>query len=225
MPENLDNQDVEYTIGVHIDMPGDVVQAIQYAQSNSNIVGYWGNYKITPHITIHLSAFTESDFLHCEEELRKQSLKSFDVQVKGLGINPNKKRGNIFVMLEIERDDAIVSFHKDIVEFVNKYRKGMVRTKDKQRIKKGEYSQTEIDTINRYGYSRVLKNFNPHVTIGELPMGEESNFQIVELKKQLKPLEKKRFNVSEFVIGLYPYNNNIGEFNVKNQQEMIIPLH
>lgn len=212
----------EYVLGVHIDLPDHISQAILQARTELSIASYWGNYEITPHITIYVTAFPEAVFTDCKQTLKRLDTTVFEIKLTNIAIVENKNRNNIFVMLALESSNALTNFHKTIVKTINPFREGLIRSKDQERIKNNQYSPEEVAVIKKYGYLRVFDRFTPHITIGELP---DPNTELIKnLHNELKEITNTSFLVTQYVVGLYKYNSNRNDYDYNESKPKIIPL-
>lgn len=138
---------IEYIIGVHITIPDDVTDQISKACVEAEVPGYWGNHKIDPHITLHLSAFPQENFDACVQALTQSTHSPFIIELDDVHIEGNPKRENFFVSLGIKKNEALIDLHKDVVKTVNQYRNGLIRAKDILRIENNKYTPEEIKMI------------------------------------------------------------------------------
>ena len=76
------NHNIEYIIGVHVDLPDDIANAVTRARSELDIEYYVGNYEIAPHVTMYISAFPANAFDECVEVFRNSKLKQFTISLR-----------------------------------------------------------------------------------------------------------------------------------------------
>ena len=88
-----------------------------------------------------------------------------------------------------------------VPQLVNKYRNNYFREKDLERMKNNYYSAEELKMLKRFGYARVFKTFEPHISLGDLEHNIE-NINLDEILKQLQtklhPLINKEYLIDSF---------------------------
>ncbi|MGD8744472.1 MAG: 2'-5' RNA ligase family protein [Candidatus Woesebacteria bacterium] len=173
----------------------------EIAKAKKYLKKYDNRYDLPPHLTYAISPFPEKNLKKVEKESDKyfKNLKSFSFKIGKLEFDERKN----FFYLPI-KSKKVMRIHKDMLELLNKYREGYIREKDLERIEKGLLNPEEIKLIKKYGYFRVLDNFIPHLTIGNVEAKKE---EIVNIKNELieilKNLSKRSIQVNEVRVHLH----------------------
>ncbi len=177
------------------------------------------------HITLQLAKYPKSKhgFDNLVRDLRESHLTAPTVIFSGVKTMPNKIDGNQFFFLGIRKTVGLYNFHKAILKIIKPHQKGLIRKKDMQRLREGRFSKQEIQNLQTYGYSRVLRFFNPHITFGAMPRTNirEQDKMIAILKKKLGAIAKSRFIPDHLIVGLYEYEP--GKYT-EVIQEVSVPL-
>ncbi|MFH0952228.1 MAG: DUF1045 domain-containing protein [Patescibacteria group bacterium] len=164
-----------------------VIENKTLAQAKTYLRDNFGNiYNQPPHITYSLIPIKGVYLEPLKEEIDRYFLNTnkFDLQLTDLMTDTDKD--DEFISIHFADDSAIRKIHADILTITNKYRNGYIRTKDLKRINDGVYTSDKIDNIKKYGYSRVLDDYHPHITIGNIT-SEGADLEGLEkdIKKQL----------------------------------------
>ncbi len=213
-------KDKEYLVGIHLNLPRDIEKKISVHKKDR--LFYPGNYKTLPHITLYIARFKKQKFGKLYEELSIKNFQSFKIKL-GL-VKSIYRHKEFFLYLNIFKTKPIIDFHQKVVMISNKLRGDLIRRKDLLRVKEGLYSDKEVEQIKKYGYLRVLKYFEPHITLGIVGTG----IDLEKLKNRLKinyhSIINKSFRVNYFTIGLYLYDYDKEDFDRKYTIEKKIKL-
>ncbi len=192
---------MEYILGVHIPIPPKLAKLIVSVKSK-NYINYPGNYKYQPHITIYLCRFTKEKFRKLLRNLKTNNIKSFVLKIGKLKQQSDGKI--LFIYLSLVKNEYLISFHKYILKMANPLRGMLIRSKDKIKIKSGDYTNIQKRYLLKYGYHRVLKFFIPHITLGELAANDIKKLK--HLKSDLNKLKGIEFRINYYIVGLYKYD-------------------
>lgn len=143
---------------------------------------------LPPHLTYAISPFSK-DLLdkainNVEEYISK--LKPFRIYFDILSLDESSN----FFYLKINGKD-IYTLHKEFTLLLNKYRENYLREKDIEKLENNGFDSQSLEYLLKYGYSRVLKNFKSHVTIGNFDKCYSASKISKELDDILSPLFNK----------------------------------
>lgn len=192
---------IETRITIRIALPSDISEQIIKVKKKTGV--YYPNAEDTiPHITLYACKFDESAYESLLNKLREVSQPSFALALSPVKteIHNKYKEGNIFVYFGFEETDALEKLHQEVVSIANPLRGNLIRYKDIERFKKGLFSEEEFSFIEQYGYQYVGKNFNSHITIGEVE--KEKAFLLEEVKEDLNILAGQTFRIDKFFVKL-----------------------
>lgn len=168
-----------------------------------------------PHITLYLSKFPKNNFEKAVVGVRERNERKFFLRARRIKVENSGIKG--FCFLDLRKSSPLMKIHKEVVFSLNRLRNKQIRSKDVKRIKLGKYSKAEIRNIQKYGYARVLKFFQPHITLGEVSIQND------KLEKHFKPLFGQKFEIKQLVVGLYEYDT-VKDKYTRNYIEQEIPL-
>ncbi len=162
-----------------------------------------------PHITLYLCKFPARNFKKVVATLETVPLSDFEIKVGSIAIDPSKN-GKLFYYYKIVGPE-IHTLHKKILKVCNLYRDGLIRTKDKNRIARGDYTKREMSRLEKYGYTQVLGYLNPHITLGDSVMLSKKAKQSFE--KKAKKLIGQTFQVGIVYACLYDFDNTQNSYH------------
>src|SRR3990172_10371077 len=164
---------------------------------------YGSSYKNILHISYVFSPIPEFNIPAVKRELFNYFSKFHSYKIKIGSVYLNKKKK--FFYLKINHPQ-ILKMHNELTLLVNKYRNNYFREKDLERMKKDYYSEEELKMLKRFGYARVFKTFEPHISLGDLEHNIE-NINLDEILKQLQtklhPLINKEYLIDSAVVVYY----------------------
>ncbi|MFZ5391144.1 MAG: 2'-5' RNA ligase family protein [Patescibacteria group bacterium] len=195
---------MENTLGIHINLPSQLVLSIKKAKDRVGLE-YWGNYNFDPHITLYLSRFSRKNFSKLVSGLTNLSVRPFKLRISSVMFA--QEEGGVFCYLSVARSVNLLKLHKLVVNSANGLRENLLRQKDVFKIKKGYYNATQEGYIKKYGYLRVLKFFNPHVTLGQVANNE---FDKKKFRDLFIIFRNRIIEVNSLTVGLYSYDNKKG---------------
>lgn len=190
---------MEYIFAVYIPIPRRISQKIVRAEK-AFALDY--NLKTEPHLTLHMARFHKRNFAKVFKALQREKFQKFSLELTSLRMIKNNLRDNQFIFIGLKDRKQIYALHKKVIAIAEKYRDGLIRTKDIKRLKDGLYTKQEKAYLQKYGYARVLKNFDPHISIGHVE-NERANALFSGLSKILYPTAKEKFAVNSIIVGLY----------------------
>lgn len=198
---------MEHILGIHINLPKELHSRIV---KNKRALGieYSSNYESTPHVTLYLSRFPKKNFAHLTHALCRttRSLVPFRMTVKEPAWETTSE-GNPFVALACARTKPLMMLHRTVLRTANTLRERLIRSKDEERIRNGQLVGEKKRLTLRYGYARVLRQYHPHITYGEIL---EKTTRLPALKRRVhtktKELIGTQWKVDRFVVGLSLYD-------------------
>ena len=143
-----------------------LIDSDQLAKAKNYLAVKYGNiYNFAPHATLSICPFPQYNLKkvipRLETVIRDQSV--FRCTLGTILFEPKRR----FYSIPIE-GDTLFSFHQELFLLSNEYRDGYVREKDVEKIAKHERTDEEVELIEKYGYFRVMENYHPHITIGNI---------------------------------------------------------
>ncbi len=200
----------EHIVGVFIPLPSSVLKRTTAAKR-------WFGHKwrdirtiSDAHITLQFAKFpkTKKGFDLFVDDLRAHHLVAPTVIFAGAKTHKNNIDGGQFFFLDIKKTEDLYALHKKVLAIAKPYQKGLIRKKDILRLKENRFSKREIGYVKRYGYARVLQNFEPHISFGQVPSAsiKEQRRMVNTLKQKLGDTQKSRFVPPYLIVGLYGYD-------------------
>ncbi|HLD03965.1 MAG TPA: DUF1045 domain-containing protein [Candidatus Dojkabacteria bacterium] len=179
---------------------------------------YGSSYRNIPHISYVFSPIPEFNIPAVKKVLIDYftNIHKFKLKIGPVLLNKKKK----FFYLKVNHPQ-VINVHNELTLLINKYRNNYFREKDLERMKNNYYSAEELKMLKRFGYARVYKTFDPHISLGDLEKNSE-NVILDEILKQLQsklhPLVNKNYLVETAVVVYYQDSswNSEGKFIWKN---------
>jgi len=190
---------MEYILGIYIPIPRRISQKIVRAEK-AFALDY--NLNTEPHLTLYLGRYYNRNFNKLLAALRREKLGRLSVELTQPRIVKNNVRDNQFIFVGLKNRQPIYALHKKVLAIANEYRSGLIRTKDIKRLKQGLYAKRDKEYLRSYGYTRVLKNFNPHISIGSVDHARAKDL-FSGLSKMLHFSAKDKFAANAIIVGLY----------------------
>lgn len=165
--------DTTLSVSTFFDIP-ELVAAKEFLTTK-----YASHYGMSPHLTYVLGPFPRYNLKTLEVMLDEYfaNLTQFNIVPHGVELEPKYQ----FFSLPVT-DKQVMVLHTELLGLINKQRDGCVRTKDIVRFDKGLLSEKEVELIKNYGYFRVLSNFVPHLTLGDV---ETSTIDLPKVQRRL----------------------------------------
>lgn len=142
-----------------------------------------------PHITIYMTEFPSKNTRAIKELLKQFSLGIKPFQITASGYRQNKDG---YIDVNYKKTKSINELQKKVVTLLNPFREGLLRLKDKERLK--EFSKSQQKNIKLYGYRSVGTEFYPHLTFTKLKQYS---------KLTLSDMKKDNFSFKVGKIGLF----------------------
>lgn len=205
---------MKYQIGIYIKPPQKLSEKIntvkQYLYEHHKSA-----YSTEAHISLYIGAIKSNKFSALVKAIKDVKSQSFEVTIDDFYKNIHHNK--YFYGLSIKKNKDLETLHRTLLPIVNKYRDHLMRTKDIERLKTNHYQTREKNYILKYGYSRVLRNYTPHITIGLI---SKTNKKLEnKLSQELKDITNKKFKVKNINIALFeeeklqePIRKNIIKF-------------
>ncbi len=197
--------DYELFVGISIPLPEQMCQIIHHAKTKS--ADHQNYHELTPHITLYLCRFDQQKHKKLSAVLPLQSFSHTTVTLASVQASHNAHKDNYFFSLLAEKSNSLVQLHHDIISIVNPIRENLQREKDKKRIANNLLTPIEVNMINKYGYTRVMECFEPHVTLGE---GENKTWASI-LQQEIERFLPYSFDVTHVAIDLYGIHHQTKE--------------
>ncbi len=190
---------IESVISIFIRPPQDVSSQIVEVKSVSGL-SYPDHEDSLPHATLYSSKFDDRKYPELLRQLEAMNAEAFDVALGGLVLKKMPERNYIFCSLNFQDKTPLQQLHEKVLGITNPLRGDLIRQKDIERFQNGKMSPEGWLATQKYGFQYFMERYDPHITIGVLPMGNESRAE--ELKDQLKQLEGKAFNIDRMYVKL-----------------------
>jgi uncharacterized protein YqgV (UPF0045/DUF77 family) len=175
---------------IGIDIP---IQNKEISEIKRYLKKYGNTYTLEPHITLLLlpvSNFSDELFDELKSFLFKINLK--EIKVLNLDLNKGRK----FLSLKID-ERFLKELHMKLLKIVQKYNLKAVRKKDFEKMKNNLLDKKELEYLEKYGYYRVLDNFDIHITLGNVTCETCLDDVFQELKEKTRSLNNKKINVEQ----------------------------
>ena len=147
------------------------------------------------------------------ERNRKEIIDAGMVYAKSLKVIPLKSKGLIssdnLVMIDFEDNKELYNYHLKAIEIFNPLREGQVRNKYKEMKYLQNLSVKNRDKVKIYGYTHVLENFHPHITIARL---DSNSYREKVINLYNRQFEKSESQISRLQIHeamFEPENKNV----------------
>lgn len=209
---------MEYVLGVHLTVPFRIARRITSARKRAYFLGHTLP-EFPPHVTLYLCRFSREAYLQLLTDLRGLRLPTAAIQIDRVQAKP-ENRDSRFVVLQIQRTKSLVRLHTIVTTLGNRLRKNLIRKKDIQRIRTGEYSTFERNNTVRFGYRGAGRGFLPHLTVSRVP-GRPAVAR--QLARSLAGMVGVSWRAKTMVVGLYRYNTGVGHY-VGQARERIVRL-
>ncbi len=211
---------MEYIVSIRIDFP-EQVTAILKKEKQDFITKYGGSYNSDPHITLYLSSYALEGFPKLIEDLKRITIKPFTFSLLKPTIIPEDK-GRKLCIVDVSNKPELLDLHTQVLEVAAKYRSPHIREKDQQRLEQGLYGEKERYNLEHYGHVRALELFEPHITLGEIPI-EAHDPDLHDIEKNLQPVLGEQILVSEIVVYFHKKENS--EIKARKLEEVVIPFN
>lgn len=207
----------EIQIGIHIDLPKYIAQKTISVRKRAN---RYKNSFLHPHITLVYMRFKKENFNQLIENLNKQDFVQGQVKLGIVKKTKIKNKDKYFIYLSLRNIVFINNLHKQTLLVANKLRRELLRAKDVKRLKTGQLTKQEIIYLKKYGNSRVLKNYNSHITLGELNTNQISQFN--KMKRELAVLTGRNVKINQYKVGLFEFDYQKEQFKLLEEKEIIL---
>lgn len=206
----------EIILFIKIAIPLEISRIIARAKKSAGVASFPG-VRFSPHITLYLCRFPQSNMPSLLRSMRKFKSHRFTVTIERAVRGLTAKQPYYF--LKVKRDQNLFLLHNDIVRLANGLRRNLIRLADRERLSLGFYSASEIRTIKRYGYPLVRSQFQPHITIGP---DRDGGGQFDALKRKLLKIAGKSFWVDSVDVRLQLFDVSRRKYNGVLERHKII---
>jgi 2'-5' RNA ligase len=155
------------------------------------------NHGYFPHITLFSPVFPCKNSDKVIEKLEEVSKERSYIKLFSEGVSYNKK----FLMVNFKITAELFNLHIKVLKIINPLRENLLRSKYKDQEYLRNLTDSECKNIKKWGYPRVMDDFDPHLTISKLKRNED--------KKHIENLIK--WDESEIVvpkIGVFTMGKN-----------------
>lgn len=132
-----------------------------------------------PHITLYQCKIPKSKIGEVRKIINHIADNNNEIFAIPHGVNIK----NNYVGIAYEKSLEIENFHFKIVTTLNGIRGSLVRSTYVEKI--SQYSQSEQENINTYGYPYVLSEFYPHIALIKFENIDDVNLLDIKLIKQI----------------------------------------
>ena len=188
---------MEYIVSIRINLPETIGKIIKQ-EKDRFVKDYSSSYKSDPHITLYLSSYTEEGFPKLIQDLNSITTKSFSFSLKKATVIP-EGLGHELYIIDVTNKEDLLKLHTEVLKLASAHRSPIIRQKDLDRLSKGFYSQAERENLEKYGHSRALSLFEPHITLGEIPMGTNKP-NLEQVQNNLSTIEGVEIRVSSITV-------------------------
>lgn len=120
-----------------------------------------------PHVTLYMTEFPAKNLGRIKQLLQRIASKT-----RPFSMRPDVQRLHRgYVDISFRRTREVVQLHSSVVRTLNPLREGLMRSKDRRRLK--GLTLREQRSLRRYGYNRALSGFIPHLTFTKLRKGSK----------------------------------------------------
>lgn len=172
------------------------------------------SYKFTennrPHLNLYDLDVPERNISEITPALNNvlSNMRSFEVKILKIGYF---NFGAIF--LEVEKHPLLINLHNVVVETVYKYNGNCVCKDYLQPWRKYTHEQAEM--LEKYGNPFVLKEFQPHISVGFIKAPEEILKTHVEVLNKLLSMNSFKIEKISLVDDAEKGHNTLVTFNLK----------
>ncbi len=200
-------------IGIGVELPSLLTQQCISVNNEISLVNP-ASYKFSqnnrPHLNLYDLDVPERNISEITSALNNvlSDTPSFEVKILKIGYF---QFGAIF--LEVEKHPLLLHLHNIVVSTVYKYKGNCVCKDYLQPWRKHTLGQTEM--LEKYGNPFVLKEFQPHISVGFIKASEETlNAHVEDLNKYINISSFKIENIS-LVDDAEKGHNALAAFNLK----------
>lgn len=209
----------EYIVSIRITFP-EAVSSVLMREKNRFVSEYGSSYKSEPHITLYLARYTPEGFSKLIPDLRNLPLRQLSVSL----LDPkvvNQKGLRNFYIVDISNKEQLQELHAQVLEAAARYRSPLLREKSQKRLEQGLYNDAERENLHRYGSADVLHLFDPHVTLGEVGVGDPQP-ELADVQENLKQIVGEEIAVSSLAV--FFHRKRYGEEKAALVEEVIVPF-
>ncbi len=216
-----ETKQIEIIIGVHLELPRGITTTLRKA---SKLCKPYENYTFDPHITLHIARVPRTNMNAMITAVKRIKLKSIKVQLGAVNVSTLAHNQNyLYLCQKIKKTSGLMNLHRELITAINPWRKGLIRSKDKDRLMQKDYfTVLEKKYVKKYGYSRVLRNFNPHITLGVLDAKEQRKAKTI--MTSLATFNNYSFPVDHLIFGVYAYDTKRQRYIRSRANEKAITL-
>jgi 2'-5' RNA ligase len=206
---------METVLAITISLPHNLNKAVEKTQAK-----HFGKRTVDEaHITVYLCKFPTKNYEQLVSKLEKQNF----VQLKVTYEKPGKDivGNNVFYSLPIHSPE-LGHLHQKTLDIANKFRAGLIRNKDKRRLKQSVLEAQKVKYLMKYGYAQVLKNFNPHITLGTVTYPPTKTRELTNIAATLRFFKKGSFTAKALNIALCDYDEKTDSYYTKKLSKIIL---
>ncbi len=200
----MHDMSTEHQIGIHIDVPRKVSDAIKSVSRDFGISHPSG--ELEPHITLYYSKFNPDKFSTLVRNLELHNIEPFKVTLGEICGHYSDSRDKVFYTMRLANPEPVLKLHERVLKVANNLRGDLLREKDIIRQSEGKLNAKEMSYLKRYGSYRVLDNFHPHITLGVTDNTDERVDD--KIRSAYAPLIGTKFNITNLTVCLFLYDNH-----------------
>jgi 2'-5' RNA ligase len=146
-----------------------------------------------PHISLYLTQFPIANLVKIESLLRNFAKSATPFTVRAAGYQQSEKA---YVAVAYDKSHDIQKLHMGTLQLLNPLREGLIRDKDRERLKL--WSDARRESVEKYGYHSAGSEYKPHISLAKMAQPE---------KLHLAELEDFDFTFEVNKIGLFRAGN------------------
>lgn len=209
MNQNLfDNPTITSNVlGVYINIDDDNIRSAKKYLFDK----FGSQYASQPHFSLLVTPILRDSEDQLKIELKNyfKTVKSFPVTIGYLDLDA---KHNFYQLLLVAPE--LITIHLDLLNLVQKYRKGAVRQKDLERAKTNYFSEQELAMFKKWGYGRSDETFGAHITIGNVVRTDNYDKTTVfqKLEQLLRPVKTSGIIVDQVVVEMQIARVDLNEY-------------
>lgn len=199
-------------------LPGRLSERIKRGKAKTGIAAFTA-YRFVPHLTFYLCRFPERNWESLKMGLEQVKSPILRTTVGRPRVGVSASRTYLYLPLS---GRGIVRLHERILRIANGYRKSLLRSVDKERLRMDLYGRSERRSISRYGYGIAGETYFPHSTIG--PVDNPSTALLRELTKNLNTVVGESFDIRSLDVRLQQYDVSKKKYQDKHSPKYSFQL-